>query len=93
MSPGIKVILAILLALAASGFARFSHGPSPVETLTSGFIYWVSNYSGFYFGVPIAGVVWLIMWDSPSRDRVAANCLLFVAGMAVVFAIFGAIGK
>jgi len=93
MSPGIKVVLAILLGLGASALARLSNGPSPVETLTSGFVYWISNYSGFYFGVPIAGIVWLIMGNSPSRDRVVANCLLLVTGIAAVLAIFGAIGK
>ena len=60
MSPGVKTILAILLGLAASGLARFSNGPSPVETYTSGFIYWLNHYSGFYFGIPIAGIVWLV---------------------------------
>ena len=93
MSPGVKVILAILCGLAASALARFSLGPSPVETYTSGFIYWLSNYSGFYFGVPIAGIVWLAIGDSPNGKRVAANSLLWITSIAAVFAVFGAIGK
>lgn len=93
MSPGIKVILAILLGLAASGLARFSIGPSPVETYTSGFIYWLNNYSGFYFAIPITGIVWLVMGNSPNRDRATANSLLLVTGIAALFAVFGAIGK
>jgi hypothetical protein len=93
MSPGIKVILAILLGLAASALARFSNGPSPVETYTSGFIYWLNHYSGFYFGIPIAGVVWLVTANSPNRDRAAANCLLLITGIAAALTIFGAIGK
>ena len=93
MSPGVKIILAILLGLGASALARWSYGPSPVGTLTSGFVYWVSNYSGFYFGIPITGIVWLIAGSSPSRDRVAANCLLLITGIAAVLSVFGAIGK
>ena len=93
MSPGVKTILAILLGLAASAFARFSNGPSPVETYTSGFIYWLNYYSGFYFGIPIAGIVWLVTVNSPNRDRAAANCLLLITGIAAALAIFGAIGK
>ena len=93
MSPGIKVIFAILLGLVASGLARFSNGPSPVETYTSGFIYWLNHHSGFYFGIPIAGIVWLVTVNSPNRDRAAANCLLLITGIAAVLALFGAIGK
>jgi len=93
MSPSVKIILAILLGLGASALARLSYGPSPVETLTSGFVYWVTNYSGFYFGIPIAGIAWLITGNSPSRDRVVANCLLLVAGIAAALAVFGAVGK
>ena len=93
MSPGIKVIFAILTGLAASALARLSYGPSPVDTYTSGFIYWLNYYSGFYFGVPVAGIVWLVMGNSPDRDRVAANSLLLVSGIAAVLAMFGAIGK
>ena len=59
MSPGIKVIFAVLTGLAASALARLSYGPSPVDTYTSGFIYWLNYYSGFYFGVPVAAIVWL----------------------------------
>ena len=93
LSPGIRFIMAIVLGLVASGIARFSNGPSPVDTYTSGFIYWLSNYSGFYFGVPIAGIVWLVVGDSPSRDRAVANTLLFITAVATMFAIFGAVGK
>jgi len=93
MSPGIKVILAILLGLSASALARYSNGPSPVETYTSGFIYWLNHYSGFYFGIPIAGIVWLVTANSPNRARAAANCLLVIAGIAATLALFGAIGK
>ena len=50
MSPGIKVIVAILTGLAASALARLSYGPSPVDTYTSGFIYWLNYYSGFILG-------------------------------------------
>jgi hypothetical protein len=82
MSPGIKVILAILLGLSASALARYSNGPSPVETYTSGFIYWLNHYSGFYFGIPIAGIVWLVTANSPNRDRAAANCPLLITGIA-----------
>ena len=82
MSPGIKVIVAILTGLAASALARLSYGPSPVDTYTSGFIYWLNYYSGFYFGVPVAGKVWLVMRNSPDH-----------AGIAAVLAVFGAIGK
>ena len=60
MSPGIKVIFAVLTGLAASALARLSYGPSPVDTYTSGFIYWLNYYSGFYFGVPVAAIVWLV---------------------------------
>jgi hypothetical protein len=93
MSPGIKVILAILLGLAACAFARFSNGPCPVETYTSGFIYWLSHYSGYYFGIPIAGIVWLVTANSPNHDRAAANCLLLITGIAAALALLGAIGK
>ena len=93
MSPGVKVILAILLGLVASGLARFSNGPSPVETYTSGFIYWLNYYSGFYFAIPIAGIVWLVTANSPNRDRAAANCLLSITGIAAALALFGAVGK
>ena len=88
MSPGSKGILAILLGLAASALARFSNGPSPVETYTGGFIYWLNHYSGFYFGIPIAGIVWLVTGNSPNRDRAAANCLLAIAGIAAALAIY-----
>ena len=93
MSPGIKVIVAILTGLAASALARLSYGPSPVDTYTSGFIYWFNYYSGFYFGVPVAGKVWLVMRNSLNCDRVTANSPLLVAGIAVVLAMLGAIGK
>ena len=79
MSPGIKVIVAILTGLAASALARLSYGPSPVDTYTSGFIYWLTYYSGF---ILVAGIVWLAMGNSPDH-----------AGIAAVLAVFGAIGK
>ena len=67
MSPGIKVIVAILTGLAASALARLSYGPSPVDTYTSGFIYWLHLLFRLYFGVPVAGIVWLAMGNSPDR--------------------------
>ena len=93
MSAGVKVTLAILVGIAASALARFSHGPSPVDTYTAGLIYWLNHYSGFYFALPIAGIVWLIIGSSPKRDSIAANILLSVTVVAAVLAIFGALGK
>jgi hypothetical protein len=92
MSAGIKVILAILVGLAASALARFSDGPSPAETYTGGFLYWL-NYSGFDFGVIIAGVVLLTTWNSPNRASIAATTLLSVTIAAAVLAMFGVFGK
>jgi hypothetical protein len=93
MSAGIKVVLAILLGLAASGLARFSDGPSPTETYTGGFIYWINYYSGFDFAVIIAGIVWLIMWNSTNRASIAATSFLSVTVVAAVIAMFGVFGK
>ena len=92
MSVGIKVVLAILAGLAASGLARFSGGPSPADTYTGGFLYWL-NYSGFDFGVVIAGLVWLVVWTSPNRASIAVTSLLSVTVVAAVLAMFGVIGK
>ena len=86
------VILAILAGLAASALARFSGGPSPADTYTGGFLYWL-NYSGFDFGAVIAGLVWLVMWTSPNRASIAATSLLSVTVVAAVLAMFGVIGK
>jgi len=93
MSAGIKVVLAVLAGFAASALTRFSYGPGPAETYTGGFIYWLNYYSGFDFGVIIAGIVWLVMWESPNRASIAANCLLAVTVVAVVVAMFGVFGK
>ena len=84
MSPDIKVILAILAGLIASGLARFSNGPSTADTCTGGFLYWL-GYSGFDFGV--------IMWGSPNRASVAATSLLSVTILAAVLGVFGVLGK
>jgi len=92
MSPSAKVILAILLGLTASAFARFSNGPSHVDTYTGGFLYWL-GYSGFDFGVIIAGIVLLVMWRSPDRASAAATSLLSVTILAALLAMFGVIGK
>ena len=53
MSASVKGVLAILLGLTASAFARFSNGPSDADTYTGGFLYWL-GYSGFDFGVVVA---------------------------------------
>ena len=53
MSASVKVVLAILLGLTASAFARFSNGPSDADTYTGGFLYWL-GYSGFDFGVVVS---------------------------------------
>jgi hypothetical protein len=92
MSPGIKVILAILVGLAASALARFSGGPSPADTYTGGFLYWL-NYSGFDFGVVIAGGVLLVAWNSPNRASIATTSLLSVTIAAAVLAMLGVFGK
>jgi len=93
MSAGVKVTLAILVGLVASALARFSYGPGPAETYTGGFIYWLNYYSGFDFGIIVAGIVWLVMWDSPKRASTAATTLLSVTVVAAVLAIFGVFGK
>jgi hypothetical protein len=92
MSAGIKVILAILVGLAASALARFSDGPSPADTYTGGFLYWL-NYSGFDFGIVIAGITWLVTWNSPNRASTAATSFLSVTIAAALLAIFGVFGK
>ncbi len=92
MSPNVKVILAILLGLTASAFARFSNGPSDIDTYTGGLLYWL-GYSGFDFGVIAAGIVWLVVWRSPNRASIAATGLLTVTVMATVLAMFGVFGK
>ena len=92
MSAGIKVILAVLTGLVASALARFSDGPSPADTYTGGFIYWL-RYSGFDFGVSAAGIIWLVAWRSPNRASIAATGLLTVTVMAAVLAMFGVFGK
>lgn len=92
MSPSAKIILAVLLGLTASAFARLANGPSPIDTYTGGFLYWL-GYSGFDFGVIVAGIVLLVMWRSPDRASVAATSLLSVTMLAVLLAMFGVIGK
>jgi hypothetical protein len=92
MAAGIKVILAILVGLAASALARFSYGPSPAETYTGGFIHWL-RYSGFDFGVIAGGIIWLLARSSPSRASNAAGALLWVTVVAAVLAMFGVFGK
>jgi hypothetical protein len=93
MSAGKKVILAILVGLVASALARFSYGPSPADTYTGGLIYWLNYYSGFDFGVVIAGIIWLVMGESPDRDSIAATSLLSVTVVAAVLAMLGVFGK
>ncbi|MGB8894130.1 MAG: hypothetical protein WA322_01290 [Pseudolabrys sp.] len=92
MGARIKVILAILAGLAASALTRFSSDPSPADTYTGGFLYWL-GYSGLDFGVIIAGIVWLVMWKSPNRASIAATSLLSVTILAAVIAMFGVFGK
>jgi hypothetical protein len=92
MSPDIKVVLAILAGLIASGLARLSNGPSAADTYTGGFLYWL-GYSGFDFGVIAAGIIWLVMWGSPNRASVAATSLLSVTILAAVLGVFGVLGK
>ena len=69
MSASVKVVLAILLGLIASAFARSSNGPSDADTYTGGFLYWL-GYSGFDFGIVVAGIVLLVMWRSPDRGSI-----------------------
>ena len=92
MGARIKVILAIVAGLAASALARFSNDPSPADTYTGGFLYWL-GYSGLDFGIIIAGIVWLVMWKSPNRASIAATSLLSVTVLAAVIAMFGVFGK
>ncbi len=92
MSARIKVMLAILTGLAASALTRFSSDPSPADTYTGGFLYWL-GYSGFDFGIIIAGIVWLVMWRSPNRASIAASSLLLVTVLAAVIATFGVFGR
>lgn len=92
MSAGIKVILAVLAGLAASALARFSDGPSPADTYTGGFIYWL-RYSGFDFGIIAAGIVWLVVWRSPNCASIAATGFLWMTVVAAVLAMFGVFGK
>jgi len=92
MSAGIKVVLAILAGFAASALARFSGGPSPADTYTGGFLYWL-NYSGFDFAVIIAGLVWLVTWTSPNRASIAATSLLSVTAVAALIAMLGVFGR
>jgi hypothetical protein len=93
MSEGIKVTLAILAGLIASALARFSYGPSPADTYTGGFIYWLNYYSGLDFGVIIAGIVWLVNWDSPNRASIMATTFLSVTVVAAALALVGVFGK
>jgi hypothetical protein len=91
-SASIKVILAILAGLTASALARFSNGPSAIDTYTGGLLYWL-GYSGFDFGVIAAGIIWLVMRNSPNRASIAATGLLSVTVLAAVIAMLGVIGK
>jgi len=92
VAAGIKVMLAILVGLAASALARFSYGPSPADTYTGGFIHWL-RYSGFDFGVVASGLVWLVGRRTPNRASNAAGALLWVTIVAAVLAMFGVFGK
>ena len=83
MSASVKGVLAILLGLTASAFARFSNGPSDADTYTGGFLYWL-GYSGFDFGVVVAGIVLLVTWRSPDRASIAATSLLSVTMLAAL---------
>ena len=58
MSASVKGVLAILLGLTASAFARFSNGPSDADTYTGGFLYWL-------FG--------LLFWGSCCRNSSARH--------------------
>jgi|SRR4029077_6528943 hypothetical protein len=69
-----------------------SNGPSDVDTYTGGFLYWL-GYSGFDFGVVVAGTVLLVMWRSTDRASIAATSLLSVTILAALLAMFGVIGK
>ena len=91
MSASVKVVLAILLGLTASAFARFSNGPSDADTYTGGFLYWL-GYSGFDFGV-VVRIVLLVTWRSPDRASIAATSLLSVTMLAALLAMFGVLGK
>jgi len=93
MTAGVKVTLAVLAGLAASALARFSYGASPAETYTGGFVYWLNYYSGLDLGVIIAGIAWLVRWDSPNRASTSATSLLLVTVAAAVLAAFGVFGK
>jgi len=93
MSAGIKVALAILAGVVASILARFAYGPSPADTYTAGFIYWLNYYSGFDFAVIIAGIVWIITWESSNRASIAATTFLSVTVVAAALAVFGVFGK
>ena len=68
------------------------NGPSDADTYTGGFLYWL-GYSGFDFGVVVAGIVLLVMWRSPDRASIAATSLLSVTMLAALLAMFGVIGK
>ena len=93
MSASIEVALAILAGLAASALARFSYGPSPTDTYTAGFIYWLNYYSGFDYGVILAAIVWLVMPGSPNRASIAAATLLSVTVVAAAIGVVGVFGK
>ena len=93
MSAGVKVILAILAGLVASALARLSYGPGPAGTYTGGFVYWVNYYSGFDFGVIIAGIIWLVKWESPDRASITATSFLTVTVIAAVLAVLGVFGR
>ena len=92
MSASVKGVLAILLGLTASAFARFSNGPSDADTYTGGFLYWL-GYSGFDFGVVVVGIVLLVTWRSPDRASIAATSLLSVTMLAALLAMLGVLGK
>jgi hypothetical protein len=92
MSAPIKVVLAVLAALAAGALARFSNGPSAADTYTGGFLFWI-GYSGLDFGIIVAGIIWFVTRKSPNGASMAATGLLSVTIVAVVIAVFGVFGK
>ena len=77
-----QTVLAILLGLTASAFARGSfNGPSDADTYTGGFLYWL-GYSGFDFGVVVAGIVAARHVEISDRASIAATSLLSVTMLA-----------
>ena len=92
MSASVKVVWPLAWTYRECLCAIFSNGPSDADTYTGGFLYWL-GYSGFDFGIVVAGIVLLVMWRSPDRGSIAATSLLSVTMLAALLAMFGVIGK